>query len=72
MLESFATGIFGIIVLSLAWLGVQLAWRRVFPGASADADALAGRLGCHGCGCTDVCEERPPECTGRSEEERHE
>ncbi len=60
MLASYATGIIGIIVLSLAWLGVQIAWRKVFPGASADADALAGHLGCHGCDCADGCEEPPP------------
>jgi len=50
MLESYAIGLSATVLVAVAWLGVQNAWRRVFPDGSADADALAGRAGCHGCG----------------------
>ena len=70
MLTSYGIGLAAIAVLCVAWLAVQLAWRRVFPAAaSGDPDALAGRLGCHGCDCTNVCEKRAPEMDGASEEE---
>jgi len=69
MLTSYAIGLATIATLCAAWLGVQLAWRRVFPDTSGDPDALAGRLGCHGCGCTSVCEKRASATTGASEEE---
>ena len=69
MLTSYAIGLTGIVMLCVAWLAVQLAWRRVFPDASGDPDALAGRLGCHGCGCTNVCEKRASETAAASEEE---
>ena len=68
MLTSYAIGLTGIVMLCVAWLAVQLAWRRVFPEASGDPDALAGRLGCHGCDCTNVCEKRASGTAGESEE----
>jgi len=69
VLTSYAIGLSAIVMLCAAWLAVQLAWRRVFPDASDDPDALAGRLGCHGCGCTTVCEKRASGTAGASEEE---
>ena len=69
MLTSYAIGLTGIVMLCAAWLAVQLAWRRVFPEASGDPDALAGRMGCHGCDCTNVCEKRASGTAGESEEE---
>jgi hypothetical protein len=69
MLTAYATGLAAIALLCVAWLTVQLAWRRVFPDAAGgDPDALAGRLGCHGCHCTNVCEKRAPDTAGASEE----
>ncbi len=56
MLTSYLTGVLIIVALTVAWVGVQRAWRRAFPEGSGDPDALAGRTGCHGCNCTDVCE----------------
>ena len=56
MLASYLTGVLVIVAVTVAWVAVQRAWRRAFPDASADPDALAGRGGCHGCNCTDVCE----------------
>ena len=42
----------GLIGVLLAWVGVQLAWKKVFPGVGSDPDVLAGRMGCnHGCDC---------------------
>jgi hypothetical protein len=57
-MASYVIGPVGVVVVLLAWVGVQLAWRRAFPRVGSDPDALSGRLGCHGCGCpdTDVCE----------------
>jgi hypothetical protein len=69
VLTSYAIGLGAIAILCVTWLAVQLAWRRVFPNASGDPDALAGRLGCHGCNCTNDCEKRAAETPGASEEE---
>lgn len=69
MLSTYGIALSIIVMLCVAWLTVQLAWRRVFPDASGDPDALAGRLGCHGCGCTNVCEKRASEAAGASKEE---
>jgi hypothetical protein len=49
MLESYAVGLSGIVLVTLIWVGVQNAWRRSFPDPGGDCDALAGRSGCHGC-----------------------
>jgi hypothetical protein len=63
MLSSFATGLIALCLVLVSWVTVQLAWRRVFPDAGADPDALAGRLTCHGTceprGCTRRCPDRP-------------
>ena len=58
MLSSYALGIAAVVAVAVAWVGVQLAWRRVFPDACADPDALAGRMGCHGCSDTESCDAR--------------
>ena len=55
MVRSYLTGVVGIVAIAVAWVSVQSAWRRVFPGASPDSDTLANRMGCHGCHCTVVC-----------------
>jgi hypothetical protein len=68
VLTSYAIGLAAIATLCAAWLAVQLAWRRVFPDASGDPDALAGRLGCHACDCTGACEKRAPKTAGANEE----
>ena len=49
MLASYATGLAALVLVMLAWVAVQGAWRRAFPDASDDPDALSGRLGCYGC-----------------------
>ena len=49
MLASYVVGLVAVVLLSVAWVAVQSAWRRVFPPTGADPDALAGRTGCHGC-----------------------
>jgi hypothetical protein len=65
VLTSYVVGLAGIALLLAAWLAVQLAWRRAFPDAAGDADALAGRLGCHGCDAVECgekhCEDLAPE-----------
>ena len=46
---TYATGVLGVIAVAVAWLAVQLAWKRAFPGKCTDPDALASRGDCHGC-----------------------
>jgi len=58
MIENVATGMLGVAVLAALWLAVQLAWRRHATEPGGDPDALAGRIGCHGCGEADACRER--------------
>ncbi len=55
MVTSYLTAMVVIVVVMVAWVGVQSAWRRAFPEAFGDPDVLAGRMSCGGCGCTDVC-----------------
>ncbi len=49
MLASYVTGLAALVGVTLAWVAVQTAWRRAFPEAGSDPDALAGRTGCGGC-----------------------
>lgn len=69
MLTSYAVGLLGIALLAAAWLAVQLAWRRAFPDARGDGDALAGRLGCHGCGALECGEKRCEHAAPAAEED---
>jgi hypothetical protein len=55
MIETWLKAVIGISAILCGWLTVQMAWRR-FAGASPSEDPLAGRLGCHGCGCHVRCE----------------
>jgi len=59
MWASFATGLIGITVVLLFWVGVQTAWRRTFPSAFEDPDVLAGRRGCGTCERAPSCERAP-------------
>lgn len=57
MLASYLVGIGLFVAVGVGWALVQAAWRRSFPEAAPGGDALAGRLGCRGCGeCTSSCE----------------
>ncbi|MBW2242088.1 MAG: hypothetical protein JRH01_08875 [Deltaproteobacteria bacterium] len=49
MWTSHLVALLGLVLLLLAWLGVQSAWQRVFP--ETDPDPLAGRFGCGGAAC---------------------
>lgn len=52
------TGLFSMLavaVLAAAWLAVQLAWSRSFPGEGAEPDALARRGGCGDCAHPGPC-----------------
>lgn len=44
-----------MLLLSVAWLGVQRAWKRSFSDLADDPDALAGRSRCHGCNDSADC-----------------
>ena len=64
MLETYATGMVAVVALALGWVAVQSAWRKAFPGTTADPDVLAGRTDCHGCERSMTCDG-----AGRVEEE---
>jgi hypothetical protein len=54
---SSLTGVAVLVGVVAAWVGVQAAWNRTFPGVAPGGDALAGRERCSGCGgCADRCE----------------
>ena len=57
MLATYATGAIAVVLIALAWVAVQGAWKRAFPERGADPDALAGRIGCHG-DCEQDCDHR--------------
>jgi hypothetical protein len=60
---TYAIGIVAIVLVMAAWVAVQGAWRRAFPGYSSDPDVLAGRTDCHSCGrvgCRHSCEGADP------------
>lgn len=56
-LATYATGLAAAAGLAVAWIAVQDAWRRTFPERRRVADALAGRMGCHGCARTEPCQQ---------------
>jgi hypothetical protein len=68
MVESYATGLAVLVLLAVAWVGVQSAWRHTFAEDSPDPDALAGRPGCGGGGCLEPCDRGA--CGEQVEEER--
>lgn len=57
ILVSILKAMCGVTLIMAAWLLVQWSWNRIFATAS-DQDALAGRLGCHGCHCEAPCENK--------------
>jgi hypothetical protein len=44
-----------LVALLLAWVAVQRAWARTFPGDGSDPDGLAERMGCSGTACREPC-----------------
>ena len=71
MLKSYVVGILALVGLALLWALVQGAWRKTFPERSPGGDALAGRLGCHGCNsCEDPCDGPPAEDSDAVREEK--
>jgi len=68
VLTSHAMGLVLLVLVAVGWVGVQNAWRRVFPSACSDPDVLAGRMGCHGPGCSHDCDRRTSDRAGSEEE----
>ena len=58
VLLEFLKAAVGIAIVMTIWFGVLTAWRRAFPETPADEDVLAGRTSCHGCTCTEPCEDK--------------
>jgi hypothetical protein len=69
VLTSHVIALVLLVLVAVAWVAVQQAWRRVFPGAcSADPDVLAGRLSCGGPDCSGNCDRRSSDRAGSEEE----
>ena len=62
MLASYATGIGALVIVLVAWVGIQIAWRKVFPGVCTDPDVLAERTGCQRSACSGACESSFTDC----------
>ena len=69
MIYHYIIGVGALLLLSTAWLGVQRAWKRSFPDAIADPDALAGRSGCGGCNDSKACQRRLESGACKTQEE---
>ena len=70
VLTTYATGVAAAVLVTVAWIAVQGAWRRVFPERLIDIDALVGRLGCSGgCETRTPCPHREADGTCRRKEE---
>ena len=67
MIHHYIVGIGALLLLSTAWVGVQRAWRRSFPEAGDDPDALAGRSGCYGCRGAADCKRKRGACQAEEE-----
>ena len=69
MLHHYIIGVGAFVLLSAAWLGVQRAWKRSFPEAGSEPDALAGRSGCYGCSQAEDCTKISPSGAREDQEE---
>jgi hypothetical protein len=69
MLTAYATGVIALLAVMVAWVAVQLAWRKAFPGACSDPDVLAERTDCCGARCAAECTRRPSSRAVSNQEE---
>ena len=47
---SYLIAVLAVAAMAAVWVCVQIAWKKSFPEAFCDPDALGGRMGCGG-GC---------------------
>ncbi len=59
-----------LVAVMTVWVAVQRAWRQTFDDELTDPDALAGRMGCSGCGCVTRCARREPAAAAGGAEQR--
>jgi len=69
MLHHYIIGVGAFALLSVAWVGVQRAWKRSFSEVGDDPDALAGRSGCYGCSQAEDCTQDRPSGSHENQEE---
>ncbi len=69
MWTSHALAIALLVLVLVAWLAIQRAWRASVGDGCSDPDALAGRLGCRAPSCPDPCGARLEPGRASSEEE---
>ena len=70
MIYHYIIGVGAFVLLSIAWIGVQRAWRRSFPEVGGDPDVLVGRSGCHGCADSRDCHRKPESGACEAKEEK--
>jgi hypothetical protein len=58
VVQHYIIGVGAFLLLSVAWLGVQRAWRKSFADVTDEPDALAGRARCHGCSGSADCQRK--------------
>ena len=68
-LYPYLIGVAGIAAMMAMWVVVQLAWRRTFPEACGDPDALAARSGCGSCAHDSDCNRQPDDITSHAKAE---
>lgn len=49
---TYIIAIGGIVTMMIAWVAVQVLWKKVFAENITDEDVLADRRSCGNCGCT--------------------
>lgn len=70
VLVTYATGVGVVVLVVIAWIAVQGAWRRAFPERLIDVDAMVGRLGCSArCASHEPCPHRAADGSCRHKEE---
>lgn len=70
MLRHYILGVGAVLLLSVAWLAVQRAWKRSFPDVTDDTDALAGRSRCGNCEDSESCHQKPESGSCEAQEKR--
>jgi hypothetical protein len=54
-----------MVLVLAAWVGTQIAWRKVMGDVGEDPDVLALRMQCHGCECDDKTDSDSTDCSRR-------
>ena len=70
VIQQYIIGVGALLLLSVAWLGVQRAWKKSFADLTEEPDALAGRPRCYGCSGAGDCDRKGKKRACGPEEKR--